>query len=160
MKTKTLMRKTKAELVEIIEGLNEELIDTKLSSSMLREKNGEQQAEIRNLRNRIKRLSLCYETLDGGIKIKTIRTKEREVYPEAWGEYIALGELPDEQIEKLKSRLIEDAATALVENGLVQFIVHDKRDNDPLSVHATVGLKMFVVPWEQMACKLIVRWRA
>lgn len=160
MKTKTLMRKTKAELVEIIEGLNEELIDTKLSRSMLREKNGEQQAEIRNLRNRIKRLSLCYETLDGGEKIKTIRTKEREVCPEAWGEYIALRELPDEQIEKLKSRLIEDAATALVENGLVQFIVHDKRDNDPLSVHATVGLKMFIVPWEQMAGKLIMRWRA
>ena len=72
-----------------------------------------------------------------------------EIKPEPWGKYCILPQELDlnaEIIDEIKSRLVKDIASGLMESGMVQIIVHD---GDIFYDKKTVGAKLFVVPWEK-----------
>ena len=77
-----------------------------------------------------------------------------EVFPQAWGNYFCLArglEDPDE-IDHVKKRLISDIANGLMENNMIQFIMND---SSPLG--KTMGAKLYVVPWDKMVRKIVIR---
>ena len=72
-----------------------------------------------------------------------------EIKPEPWGKYCRLPhelDLNAEMIDEIKSRLVKDIASGLMESGMVQIIVHD---GDIFHDEMTVGAKLFVIPWEK-----------
>ena len=93
---------------------------------------------------------MSYETRGSGIECI-------EVKPEPWGMYMRLSpgmELSDSEMDVLKKRLVSDIVNGLMESNAIQIIVNNDRlfpDND------IIVAKLFVVPWDKMAKKLIVR---
>ena len=84
------------------------------------------------------------------------------VNTQTWGHYIEfdhqiLYNSPDrdEIFQSMKKQLVEKIATGLLERNIVQFIVHDPKD-DPFLRMGTLGAKLFVIPWEQMPHKRTV----
>ena len=63
------------------------------------------------------------------------------------------GTINEEDVEQIKKELAEKIAGALIENNLIQFFVKEADDFGPLTEFATIGAKLFVVPWEQMPHK-------
>lgn len=110
----------------------------------LKDENSRLQEMYGRLLDRFNRLGTQIESLDSGGTIQAI-----EIKPIPFGQYAILSdefvakEIPD----VIKSQIVNDMVSQLLENGYVQFITGI--DNYPGAV--TLGAKMYVVPWEQMA---------
>lgn len=85
---------------------------------------------------------------------------------QAWGHYIRFDHNyiynspdRDEMFLKMKKTLAEKLAAGLIEENLVQFIVKDPETGSPFSREGTLGVKLFVVPWEQMPHKRTIEIR-
>ena len=63
------------------------------------------------------------------------------------------GTINEEDLEQIKKELAEKIAGALIENNLIQFFVKEADEFGPLTEFETIGVKLFVVPWEQMPHK-------
>ena len=104
------------------------------------------------LHDRFARLGTQIESLDSGGTIQEIKIK-----PIQFGQYAILSddfkakEIPD----VIKSQIVNDMVSQLLENAYVQFITGI--DNYPGAV--TLGAKIYVVPWEQMARRRIITAR-
>lgn len=111
----------------------------------------ETQAEY--YKDRFQRMGSNVETVDPepGCPVKV---EKWEVRPRAWGTFLIMNpsEHPDLAIKFAKESLVREIARSLIENDLVQFIVHEfEDDDDPLNDgRGTVGAKLYIVPWEQM----------
>lgn len=119
--------------------------------------------EIDRLQDRFRRLGSQIETLnpEGGIHGELVQI---DVEPIPFGQYIRCefgdnADWKDTIIKDCQSRIAEKLANAMIDNNLVQIIVHtpfeDGPISQPLSNTATIGIKLFVVPWEQLAQRKI-----
>lgn len=99
-------------------------------------------AEISQLHDRLNRLGTQIESLDSVDPIQMI-----EIKPIPFGQYamltddFMLKEIPDE----IKSQIVNNMASQLLEHEYVQFLTGFNLDE------VTLGAKIYVVPWEQMA---------
>lgn len=115
--------------------------------------------EIEELKKRFRRLGTQIDTMEVAGRIRTIKT-EIKIRPIPFGTYISMDnrtmeDWNDENIERVKSALAEQLAEALIEQNMVQFIVNNQCQFDPLNQFTTVGAKLSVVPWEEMAERVI-----
>ena len=87
-----------------------------------------------------------------------------ETKPEPWGHYIVFNkgllDYPDKDkvFKEMKDRIVYEIARGLLENNLVQIIIHTPKDG-PMFNESTIGAKLYVVPWEQMPHKRTVELR-
>ena len=147
---KAMMRKTKSDLADMVLYFKEQAELARCDASAQRSLFDMERATNEKLLSRVERISCMFQTFDENNLVKVV-SKSVEVHPEAWGKYIVLSELDDELIESAKKELILKVAEGLVENGFVQFIIHEDQDTPFMQDSTkTVGVKLFVVPWEQM----------
>ena len=101
-------------------------------------------AEISQLHDRLNRLGTQIESLDSGDPIQMI-----EIKPIPFGQYAILAdefmfkEIPD----AIKSQIVNYMASQFLENAYVQFMI----GTNNFTGEVTLGAKIYVVPWEQMA---------
>lgn len=160
---KQMMKLTKKELIDQLEMVTGDKNYMEVELAMARNELTQESIEKDRLQNRIKFLSTCFDTLDQKGKvgqIKPIQTEERVITAEDFGKYIALTVMDEELIENAKQRIINDIAEAMVETGIVQFIVKRPEDvGGPANMVGTVAAKLFVVPWEKMAYRTTkIKW--
>lgn len=158
-----LMKLTKKELIDQLEMVTGDKNCMEMELEIARNEVTQDKIEIERLQDRIKFLSTCFDTLDQKGKvgqIKTFKTEERTITAEDFGQYIAMATMNEELINHAKEKIINEIAEALVENGIVQFIV--KRPNEvggPAEMVGTVAAKLFFIPWEKMAYRTTrVKW--
>lgn len=73
---------------------------------------------------------------------------EIEVEPSVWGQYMVLTDkATDEIIDMVSERLAESLARSLIKAGYARVIV---RQPEPPDFIATIGVKLAVVPWEEL----------
>ena len=80
-----------------------------------------------------------------------------DIKPEPWGQYARISdkiEITDDILESIKNRVVSQIARGLMDKDLVQFIVHD---HDIFPDQITIGAKLWVVPWEKMVSKIIIK---
>ena len=96
------------------------------------------------LYDRFIRLGTQIESLDSGGTIQAI-----EIKPIPFGNYAILTDdfIAKEIRDVVKSQIVGDILSQLLEDGYVQFIT----GFDDCLGAVTLGAKMYVVPWEQMA---------
>lgn len=101
-------------------------------------------AEISQLHDRLNRLGTQIESLESGDPIQMI-----EIKPIPFGQYAMLTDdfMFEEIPDAIKSQIVNNMASQLLENAYVQFMVGF---NNFIGA-VTLGAKMYVVPWEQMA---------
>ena len=101
-------------------------------------------AEISQLHDRLNRLGTQIESLESGDPIQMI-----EIKPIPFGQYAMLTDdfMVEEIPDVVKSQIVNNMASQLLENAYVQFMVGF---NNFIGA-VTLGAKMYVVPWEQMA---------
>ena len=110
------------------------------------------EAEISQLHDRLNRLGTQIESLDSGDPIQMI-----EIKPIPFGQYAMLTdefmfkEIPD----AIKSQIVNYMASQLLENAYVQFMI----GTNNFTGEVTLGAKIYVVPWEQMARRRIITAR-
>ena len=160
---RSLMKLTKKELIDRLEAAMGDRDMMEMDLNMERNNLEQERTDNDRLKNRIRFLSTCFETLDQKGKvgqIKTFVTEEREITAEAFGKYIALATMDEELINMKKDELISDIAKALVNEGIVQFIVkRPEMIEGPTNMIGTVAAKLFVVPWEKMAYRTVrLKW--
>lgn len=104
--------------------------------------------ELKKLRSRLETAGSEIETIDSGAgPIQVIHAEA-----ETWGQYVCKDSFTEEELPLVKERLIAEIVKGLAEANIVQFIF--KRGEDPLP-RASIGAKMFVIPWEQLRTKSI-----
>ena len=101
-------------------------------------------AEISQLHNRLNRLGTQIESLESSEPIQMI-----EIKPIPFGQYAMLTDdfMFEEIPDAIKSQIVNNMASQLLENAYVQFMV----DFNNFIGAVTLGAKIYVVPWEQMA---------
>jgi len=79
-----------------------------------------------------------------------IRTFEFEEKGIRYGTYSIFSpeSFTDDMIEQAKEQLVQKIARCLIDNDIVQFVVHTPDGFDPLNQRGTVGVKLRVLPWE------------
>lgn len=135
-------RVSRRELKAKIQELNYETQSLKAKLSQLQEMYG-------RLYDRFTRLGTQIESLDSGGTIQAI-----EIKPIPFGNYAILtnGLIAKEIHDAVKSQIVSDMLSQLLEHGYVQFL---SGFDDCLGA-VTLGAKMYVVPWEQMARRRII----
>lgn len=101
-------------------------------------------AEISQLHDRLNRLGTQIESLESGDPIQMI-----EIKPIPFGQYAMLTDdfMFEEIPDAIKSQIVNNMASQLLENAYVQFMA----DFNNFIGAVTLGAKIYVVPWEQMA---------
>ena len=96
------------------------------------------------LYDRFARLGTQIESLDSGGTIQMI-----EIKPIPFGNYAILTDnlIAKEIRDVVKSQIVSDMLSQLLEQGYIQFL----NGFDDCLGAVTLGAKMYVVPWEQMA---------
>ena len=134
-----MKRRSRHELKQEIKALKEELQIT-----------GGELEKLRIIKKELsERLETLGSRLDMDQAMSTGPLKCIEIKPIPYGDYIALpnySEVPVNMIAETKKIVIQKLVHAFVESGYVQFIIKDAQW--PFG-GATVGAKMYVVPWEQ-----------
>ena len=106
------------------------------------------QEQIKRLNQRIAEIGANTVTKDESGNVVAIKIK-----PMAYGDYAVLAKENwyEPFTTEAKKSLVENLAEGLINNNIVQFIVHDAAVFDPLNAgFITLGAKLFVVPWEKM----------
>lgn len=117
--------------------------------------------ETHRIQDRIREIGFkCVDTYAGAGDIaRRIDVERIDIKPDPMGMYMVLR---DEDVENIdikelvehhKSLLIHKMAEAMIENNLVQFIVHSAKEPTPFGPRgmSTVGVKMYVIPWEKVS---------
>lgn len=109
----------------------------------------QQEAE---LRRRLRNVGANTETVSKDVPgaLKIIR---REIKPERVATWATVDPLlMDEDMENFMREMAQYIANQIVENDLIQLTVREANEiGGPLEEFASAVLKVFVVPWEQMA---------
>ena len=125
-----------------------ESAEEKAESAEEKAESAEKEAE--KYKERFHKIGSNIKTIETG-KYGPVVTMKWEIKPEQWGNYI---KLPVEAIETmLRNKIIDSIAKGLIENNIIQFIIREPNENNPLERYGTYAAKMYVVPWEQMAEK-------
>lgn len=105
--------------------------------------------ERNNLDHRLTLLGSRVETLGArGSGIECI-----DIEPEPWGQYCVLRDNEEPQMDEIKRRLVGRIAEGLMKSNNIQIIVHD----DIFPGRVTIGAKLYVIPWDQMAKRIAVK---
>lgn len=71
-----------------------------------------------------------------------------------FGTYDRMIEVSEREMEYYKQNLAEQIAKKLIDENIAQIIVHERGEEMPLGFppreNSTIGVKLFVIPWEQM----------
>ena len=135
-------RVSRRELKAKIRDLNYETQNLQMHLQASKVNISELQEMYGRLWDRFTRLGTQIESLDSGGLIQMI-----EIKPIPFGQYAILSddfiakELPD----VIKSQIVNNMVSQLLEQGYVQFLTGSRLDE------VTLGAKIYVVPWEQMA---------
>ena len=143
-------RISRRELIEKKKELDRELVYAKHRADAA-------EGKIDEVNERIRQIGIrCVDMYQGGGPINCI-----EIEPKAYGNYMVMDTagLPDARITELvnyaEKELAMKIADALIEQNVVQFIVHRRGNgvvfgSDPFATD-TIGAKLYVIPWEKMA---------
>ena len=119
------------------------------------------QREAENYRKRIREIGMNMEIIDPGPG--TVKCVEWTMNPQAWGNYVMLtpdmDEIPQEAPDDVKDELARSAVESAARNELIQYIIKGKNEMDPLHQFATIGGKIYIVPWEQMPHRKTIKLR-
>ena len=90
------------------------------------------------------------ETIDEGCgPMQGIRAKVG-----VFGTYARMFEVSEREMEYYKQNLAEQIAKTLIDENIAQIIVHERGEDVPMGFppydQSTIGVKLFVIPWEQM----------
>ena len=102
------------------------------------------ESEVKEAETEKRRFAKRLEYL-GREEWKQLDLSHIEIKPETYGSYAYI--IGDE-IEPVKSFLVEKLVKGLIKAGYVQFIVRNERSG-PLDFGKSVGAKLFVVPWDK-----------
>lgn len=142
MKHKRVSRK---ELKAKIAKLRSALSDLEISYRAVYNERDEIKAKLHKSERRLMELGSraeMHEVSGAGIECVDIK-------PEVYGTYFALHRLPDDSImDFLKEELARKVANALIENNLIQIILHDGKEHGPFE-SPTIGAKVYVIPWDK-----------
>ncbi|MCR5566010.1 MAG: hypothetical protein K6F61_04100 [Clostridiales bacterium] len=92
-----------------------------------------------------------------GSNVKTADTEGKviclkwELTPERWGNYATVCDVTNitpEMEELIVSRLSRQLTEGIVKRNLAQIIRHSPED--PFNMFGALGIKLYIVPWEQM----------
>lgn len=103
------------------------------------------------LMERIEMAGSEIETIDEGCgPMQVIRAKV-----EIYGTYASVFvKISKSDMEYYKANLAEQIAKKLIDENIAQIIVHERGEDVPLGFppydNSTIGVKLFVIPWEQM----------
>jgi hypothetical protein len=71
-----------------------------------------------------------------------------------FGTYARMFEVSEREMEYYKQNLAEQIAKKLIDENIAQIIVHERGEDVPLGFppydNSTIGVKLFVIPWEYM----------
>lgn len=104
-------------------------------------------------KERFRELGSNVETVDTDGDVMTIKW---ELTPKQFGNYITVGDAISitPEIERLLiTKLSDSLAKAMVEGNIAQIIKKVGLYDDPITRYGTIGVKLYVVPWEQMPHK-------
>lgn len=128
----------KKKLLREVECLKAELHAVRSDYDLAKEKLERAEARLRKAGTEI-------ETVDGPEgRVQVINAEAQ-----AWGTWKYTEN--EKSLDSCKIHLMHKLITGLMDNNIVQFIVHQP-DDTPFSPYnyATVGVKLFVIPWEEM----------
>ena len=108
------------------------------------------QKREKELLERIEMAGSEIETIDEGCRqMQVIRAKVG-----IFGTYARMFEVSEREMEYYKQNLAEQIAKKLIEEEIAQIIVHERGEDVPPGFspyeQSTIGVKVFVIPWEQM----------
>ena len=134
-------RVSRHELVEKVRGLRCDLAIEKIQHLATK-------AEVENLKTRLRQI--------GERKVYTgkwVPCVSVNINPKAYGSYIQLcNRHPDKDALKMaKNVLARQLGEALLESGYIQFVLNNGETGDFLDVGSTVGAKIYVIPWDELA---------
>lgn len=98
------------------------------------------------------------ELLPVGNDVSEIEAQTLTMQPIPWGTYRIVEEKElEKMLNEKKKEMAIDLAEAILDNGLAEIIIHTSKDYEepfrgtPLmpEAKATIGMKLYVVPWEQ-----------
>ncbi len=81
---------------------------------------------------------------------KAVAMVKWEISPEIYGTYKRIDRIDLLSEETIKKELAMRIAEGLLDQELIQFICKETEPYDPLGRFATIGAKVYVVPWELM----------
>ena len=137
----------------------------RISRRELKEWNKALKLEVRDLQYKLDTVRMERNTLDQrltelGSRVETYDVRGAgieciEIKPEPWGQYCVLYDRNDLPMDAIKQRLVQSIAEGLMKSNNVQLIV---QDND-LWQRKTIGAKLYVVPWDKMAKRIVIQKR-
>lgn len=139
-------RISRHELVQSVKKLQRMAIDQE-------ERADRAEKDAERTRERIREIGFkCVDPICGGeLEHKTIK-------PTPYGTYCLIaddGQFDiNKAVEEAKPRLARSIAEMLIDENLVEFIVHDHRPGDLMyypGSAVTVGAKLYAIPWEKMS---------
>lgn len=139
-------RVSRHELIQSVKKLQRMAIDQE-------ERADRAEKDAEETRKRIREIGFkCVDPLHGGeLEHKTIK-------PTPYGTYCLIADDGrfdiNKAVEEAKLRLARNIAEMLIDENLVEFIVHDHRPGDLMYYPGravTVGAKLYAIPWEKMS---------
>jgi len=104
----------------------------------------------KELLKRIEMAGSEIETIDNGCGPMQVIRAEVETF----GTYAMMFEASEREMEYCKQNMAKQIAKKLIDENIAQIIVHEKGENAPMGFpmyeNSTIGVKLFVIPWEQM----------
>lgn len=90
------------------------------------------------------------ETIDEGCGPMQVISAKVGIF----GTYARMIEVSEREMEYYKQNIAEQIAKKLIDENIAQIIVHERGEDVPLGFspyeQSTIGVKLFVIPWEQM----------
>ena len=107
--------------------------------------------EKEEIENRIRKIGMNMETINESVPGAVVMIR-REIQPETVGNYRNFFEGSFREREWLIEEMAHALAKGIIEMNLAQIITRGKSEiGGPMEELGTIAVKMFVVPWEQMA---------
>lgn len=156
MKKRTYKRMKNRLYREMQEKIYEKMLrvgaECKIAAAEERAEHAEITAE--DYRRRFAEFGTNVETIETGENC-LVKTMKWELTPQQWGKYtkqqMDIRMEVAEQVKEIEKDLVCKIANGLIENNLVQFVLREAEPfGGPLTAEATIGAKLFVIPWEQL----------
>ena len=107
-------------------------------------------------KKRFRELGTNVSTLDPGNGY--VKITENEINTGVYGTYAKVDNISDDKMQFIKMELAKMIAKELLESDIAQYIVKKGCENSPFGL-GTIGVKLYVIPWEQMLSERTIKIR-
>jgi len=151
-----MKKKTYKKLINRINNETRKRIEAeaKIGAAVYKAEAAEEKAQ--RYEKRFREIGSNIKTLNPGSG-KALVMMKWEIKPEKYGTYAKIDnrrikETNTEEIyNEIRKKLANNIAEGLLDQNIVQIIFKGQNEYDPISEYSTVGMKLYVVPWEMMA---------